>query len=57
MSKAINHVTTDRDVPFCTLIDLEFALTGLDETEANTRGIPIAWPKYPCRKVEGEDPL
>jgi len=36
-----NHVTTERQVPFCMFTDPEFARIGLSETEATKRGHPV----------------
>jgi pyruvate/2-oxoglutarate dehydrogenase complex dihydrolipoamide dehydrogenase (E3) component len=46
-----NHVTTDRQVPFCMFTDPEFARIGLSETEAAKRGIPYRLFKIPMEEV------
>ena len=46
-----NHVTTDRQAPFCLFTDPEFARIGLSETEAQARGIPYRLAKIPMMAV------
>jgi pyruvate/2-oxoglutarate dehydrogenase complex dihydrolipoamide dehydrogenase (E3) component len=46
-----NHVTTDRQVPFCLFTDPEFARIGLSETEAKEQGIAYRLAKIPMTAV------
>jgi pyruvate/2-oxoglutarate dehydrogenase complex dihydrolipoamide dehydrogenase (E3) component len=46
-----SHVTTGRQVPFCMFTDPEFARVGLDEKEAQNRGIPYRLFKIPMEEV------
>jgi pyruvate/2-oxoglutarate dehydrogenase complex dihydrolipoamide dehydrogenase (E3) component len=46
-----NRVTTGRQVPFCLFIDPELARVGLNEREANARGIPYRLAKIPMTQV------
>ncbi len=45
------HVTTGRQVPFCMFTDPEFARVGLNETEAQARGIPYRLAKLPMAAI------
>jgi pyruvate/2-oxoglutarate dehydrogenase complex dihydrolipoamide dehydrogenase (E3) component len=42
-----NHVTTDRQVPFCLFTDPELARVGLSENQAKAQGIPYRLFKVP----------
>jgi pyruvate/2-oxoglutarate dehydrogenase complex dihydrolipoamide dehydrogenase (E3) component len=46
-----NRVTTGRQVPFCIFTDPEFARIGLNETEANERGVGYRLAKIPLAAV------
>ncbi len=46
-----NHVTTNRQIPFCLFTDPEFARVGLNETEAKARGIAYRLFKVPMEAV------
>jgi pyruvate/2-oxoglutarate dehydrogenase complex dihydrolipoamide dehydrogenase (E3) component len=43
----VDHVTTGRQMPYCMFTDPEFARIGLNETEAQERGIPYRLAKIP----------
>jgi pyruvate/2-oxoglutarate dehydrogenase complex dihydrolipoamide dehydrogenase (E3) component len=45
------HVTTNRQVPSCMYTDPELARIGLNETEANEKGIPYRVAKLPMASV------
>lgn len=46
-----HRVTTGRQVPFCIFTDPEFARVGLDETQANERGVAYRLAKIPLTMV------
>ncbi len=46
-----NHVTTDRQVPFCLFTDPEFARIGLTEKEAKAKGIDYRLFKAPMAAI------
>jgi pyruvate/2-oxoglutarate dehydrogenase complex dihydrolipoamide dehydrogenase (E3) component len=46
-----NHVTTDRQVPFCLFTDPEFARVGLNENQARSQGIAYRLFKIPMEGV------
>src|SRR5439155_6979747 len=46
-----NHVTTNRQVPFCLFTDPEFARVGPSENEAKAKGIPYRLFKIPMEAV------
>ncbi len=46
-----NHVTTDRQVPFCLFTDPEFARIGITEKEAKAKGISYRLFKVPMAAV------
>jgi pyruvate/2-oxoglutarate dehydrogenase complex dihydrolipoamide dehydrogenase (E3) component len=47
-----HRVTTGRQVPFCIFTDPEFARIGLNETQANERGVAYRLAKIPLNRVQ-----
>jgi pyruvate/2-oxoglutarate dehydrogenase complex dihydrolipoamide dehydrogenase (E3) component len=47
----VNHATTGRQVPYCLFTDPELARVGLNEGEAEARGIPYRLFKVPMKAV------
>jgi len=47
-----HRVTTGRQVPFCVFTDPEYARVGLNETEANQRGVAYRLAKIPLSAVQ-----
>lgn len=47
-----HRVTTGRQVPFCVFTDPEFARVGLDETQANERGVAYRLAKIPLSAIQ-----